>query len=189
MIFPRSFYSIDFTIVAERLLPPFMRQSKQLAWLKSLLTPMQEIRDNLIDVYYYDGGVCLLDGSDNFGLNERLKYNSQTILLEFILNKEFAVVSAPFIYIENFVGGLDTIYLTDVSTGDVPAYVGDSPNQVDTLFIANEDEYLPAYDFTVWVPLALYNTLGATNPERSARVQTEVNKYKLIGVTNNIATY
>lgn len=189
MIFPRSFYSINFEIVAERLLPPFMRQPKQLSWLKSLLTPLQEARDNFFDVYYYDGGVSILDGTDNFGLNERLKYNSQTILLEFILNKEFGVVAAPFIYIQNFVGGLDTVYLTDEITGDVPTYVGDSPNQVDTVFIANEDEYSPANDFTVFVPIALYTTLGTTNPERDARVQKEVNKYKLIGVTNNIQSY
>ncbi len=189
MIFPRSFYSIDFKIVAERLLPPFMRQPKQLSWINSLLTPLQEARDNFFDVYYYDGGVSILDGSDNFGLNERLKYNSQTILFEYILNKEFGVVSAPFIYIENFVGGLDTVYLTETTSASPPTYFGDSPNQVDTIFIGNEEDYIPAFDFTVWVPLALYNSLGASIAERTARVQFEVNKYKIVGVNNNIQTY
>ena len=188
MINPRSFYNVDYTMAGERLSPPFIRQPKYLAWIKSILTPLQQLRDNIFNTYYYDGGTDFTTGLTNFGLNERLKYNSQTILFEYYLNKKFNITSAPFIYIKNFVGGLDTVYLTD-QNGDIPTYVGDSPNQVDTIFIANEDEYLPDNDFTVFVPTAVYTTLGASNPERDAVVQIEVDKYKIIGTKNNITAY
>jgi hypothetical protein len=189
MIFNREFYSIDFELVAERLLPPFLRTPISLAWIRSILKPLQQLRDSNIDAYYYDGGVDITTGNTAVGLNERLKYNSQTILLEYILNKHFSVVSSPFIYIDNAVSSTDINYVSSVGDGFVPLYVGDSPNDANTVFLGSESDYFPAFDFTVYVPTAVFNTLGSTLAERQARVQAEVNKYKLIGVNNTVTNY
>ena len=188
MIFPKSFYDVDFTILSEKVTPPFLRKPKMLAWLTSLLAPLQNVRNEFFEKYYYNGGANFLN-TNTISVDERLKYNSQTILLEFILNKAFGITTAPLIFIVNATGFADTEFLSSVTSGDVPSYWGDSPNDSDTVFLQNEIEYLPAFDFTVYVPLAVYNTLGTTNPQRDARVQKEVDKYKIIGTTNNIISY
>ena len=189
MIFPKSFYDIDFKIVAERLSPPFARAVKFLAWFNSLLTPLQQTRDELFEKYYYLGGSNYILPGELIGLDERLKYNAQTVLFEYILNKHYGVVVAPYIYIVNHTGSLDTVYLADAVSGEPTSYWNDPPNDADTVFIGNESDYMAAYDFTVYVPAALYATLGASNPERDANVQFEVDKYKIIGTNNNIISY
>lgn len=180
-------FDINIALISERNLVPFYRQPKHLAWLKALGAPLQEYRDKIFNDYA-DGGTDY-DANEIIGVRERIKYNSQTIVLEAVLNKHFGVIVAPFIYIQNGISIEQEIFLTDSGDGYLPIYFGDSPNDVDTIYIGEEVDYNPAYDFIVYVPSALYATLGASNPERTARVQEQVDKYKLIGVINNIATY
>lgn len=180
-------FDINIALTSERILVPDYRQAKQLAWLKALGTPLQEFHDKIFNDFS-DGGTDW-DGNAIIGIRERMRYNSQTMFLEWILNKHFGVTSAPFIYIQNGISVESEIFLTEDGDGYYPVFISESPNDVDTVYIGDVSDYSPENDFTVYVPSALYATLGASNPERTARVQKEVDKYKLIGINNNVATY
>ena len=56
-------------------------------------------------------------------------------------------------------------------------------------YSTNESELLSGIDFTVFVPTAIYNTLGTDATQKDASVQSQVDKYKAYGVNNNINTY
>ena len=80
-----AIYDVTYSLISERLLPPFKRTPILLAYLNAALTPLQTLRDWIFNDYYNGG--TEIDGSGTvIGINERLKYNSQTILLEYILN-------------------------------------------------------------------------------------------------------
>ncbi len=46
-----SVYDIDFGKITEALLPPKFREAKWIAWLKSLITPLQWTKDNTFDKF------------------------------------------------------------------------------------------------------------------------------------------
>lgn len=182
-------YDINFKILSERITPPFLRKPVLLAWFAALLKPVQELRDNIFSDYA-NGGFDFIVNNSVFGIRERVKRNAQTIAFENTLNREFAVLTAPLIYIRNFVGSQDLVYLTDETSGYTPSFWDQPPNTAnETVFMGNEIDYLPDFDFIVYVPNGIFVTLGTTLAERKARVQSEVDKYKISGTTNDVLPY
>lgn len=127
--------------------------------------------------------------NENFiGASERVKYNSQIILLEYALNKWYRndTISDQ-IYIENvtnvslqFVMSNDSVYSSVMPN--------DSNNQIQ--YMGNAPTYpLTDYDFIVWVPNAIFNTLGSDTVTRTKNVESFVNKYVLSGVKYRIGNY
>ena len=123
---------------------------------------------------------------DNFiGANQRVKFNSQIIVLEHALNKWYQVSAissqiyiginiAPNVFVMGNSGATsskmpnDSVFMLD--------YLGVTPN-----FAATE--------FTVYVPAALYATLGTNATNRENNVRRFVDKYKISGITYNVTTY
>lgn len=127
--------------------------------------------------------------NDNlFGLDERVKYNSQIILLEKALNRWYLIDSgSDQIYIENntniqnvFVMGLDSQYSSTMSkdSNAMETYMGLAPTYPDV-----------SYDYIVWVPTTVYNALGSDNTNRTNNITNFVNKYNLSGLKFKIDTY
>jgi len=127
--------------------------------------------------------------NENFiGAKERIKYNSQIIVLEYALNKFFrntlAVAPTTQIYIVN------TPVVSNFFVGQTGDYSSKIPNlsQYQTDYVPNVPT-INAYDFTIMFPVALYTSLGPTANDREKRVRKFVDKYKLSGITYTITTY
>jgi hypothetical protein len=124
---------------------------------------------------------------DNYiGIDERIKYNSQIIILEYALNRWF-MNTAPndLIYIE-----------TNVVTNQF--LLGGSSQTSGTM--ANNSAYQPyfmgntysatQYDFTVYFPIALFNGLPPTlNADKEKMIRNVVDKYNLAGMNYDIQTF
>lgn len=122
---------------------------------------------------------------NHIGVRERVKYNSQKILFEFALNRWFNVLAAPLIYIQN-----NTIYtgtmVMDRSSTDSSVIARDS--NYSQSYMGNN----PAYNniaFTIFVPLAVFNALAATNTERENIIRNFADKYVLAGIIYDVQTY
>jgi hypothetical protein len=135
-----------------------------------------------------DNTVYWVKINDNFiGASERAKYNSQKIVFEYALNKWFRVPSGdPQIYIVNniiassaFLMGATGTYSSAMASGSVfsTSYMGASYS-VATLF-----------DYTIYVPLAVFNAQGTTIPNRETTIRNFADIYNLIGMKYNIITY
>jgi hypothetical protein len=127
--------------------------------------------------------------NDNcFGIDMRIKMNSQIILLEYYLNHWFFVDSGTDqIYIENntnvsdvFVMGTSSTYSSTMPKNSTysETFMGLAPTYPDV-----------SYDFIVWVPSALFTTLGSDYTNRYNSVAQVVDKYKLAGTRYKIDTY
>jgi len=127
--------------------------------------------------------------NDNFiGTNERVKINSQIILLEYYLNKWYNVSTlSDQIYIENIkeISNIFQMSISSIYSSTMPlnsnyseTYMGLEPTYPDV-----------SVDFNVCVPIALYTTLGDNNDNRDNNIKNIIDKYKLSGIRYKIETY
>lgn len=129
---------------------------------------------------------------DNFiGLNERILYNGEKIVMEYALNRWFGTI------FRQPGTGLSDIYL---STNAKPLAVfrfGVAENISSSFFlnrstegIMNADAALSSFfNLTIFIPVAVYNALDPLAPNREAIVRNFVDKYIYAGITYEITTY
>ena len=211
-----AIYDVTYSLICERLLPPFKRTPILLAYLNAALTPLQTLRDWIFNDYYNGG--TEIDGSGTvIGINERLKYNSQTILLEYILNNALGTATITidnsdptiinykyffqdseiaiddtlnqYLYLNN--GDNNALYLFQES--EQPTYFdGDVYIQRDTVtpyIMYLSGDFLLTYDFTINISSAEYTALGDSDTIRTGLIEGETDKYNLTGVNYRILTY
>ncbi len=125
---------------------------------------------------------------DNFiGANERIKYNSQIIVLEYALNLWFLVPTTdPQIYIENndwsppFLMGEENTYLMSSNLADNSIF-SDS---------AMGNTFTGASEFTIYFPVLLFAALSpALTSDKEKVIRNFVDKYRMAGITYTITTY
>lgn len=127
--------------------------------------------------------------NENFiGTDERIKINSQIILLEYYLNRWYNIDSlSDQIYIQNLT------YVNNVFVmGNSSTYSSTMPNDSnysETFMGLNPTYPNTSYDFVVWIPNAVWTTLGTNFDNRYNNVAKIVDKYKLSGIKYLIDTY
>lgn len=126
--------------------------------------------------------------NDNFiGVDERILYNSQKIVFEYSLNKWFgAPSSSPQIYIVN-----NTVAGSSFLLGETSLFSSVLAN--DSIFSTTylSDVYTPTavYDYTIFVPVAVFNAQGTTTANRETAIRNFADKYNLIGMKYSVVTY
>jgi hypothetical protein len=125
------------------------------------------------------------------GVDERIKYNSQIIVLEYALNRYYLVPPTdPQIYIEN--NSSATPFFVMGNTGQTSSnMVNDSSISVAiTAWMGNVPTFpTPAPPFTVFVPTSLFATLGLTVQDQENNIRQFVDKYKLGGLTYSVEQF
>ena len=119
------------------------------------------------------------------GTDERVKYNGQKMVLEYVLNRYLntTATTIPTIYITNNVVDVNGFYMGfGNGQGDL-GEMGNASTQDDFLGISYT---LNQYAFTIYVPAALYATLGTTAVNRENRVRNVADKYVIAGMSYNI---
>jgi hypothetical protein len=125
--------------------------------------------------------------SNFIGLNERGKYNSQIIIFELHLNKWFFnEVSLNRIYIKTNTL-TNNIFAMDNSSLN-SSYM--SSNSIfSTDFMPNVASFPEQFNFTIYFPTSLYNSLESTNINRDKIIRNYADNYVLAGINYNIITY
>lgn len=127
--------------------------------------------------------------NDNFiGVEERLKYNSQIILLEYALNRWYMVDNtSDQIYIENNYNVNNAFVMGN--SGQYSSAMANNSN-AQNYFLGNAYTYPDvSYNYTIYVPLALFTTLGTSAANREYNVRSFVDKYNLAGIKYKVTTY
>lgn len=127
--------------------------------------------------------------NDNFrGVDERVKINSQIILLEYYLNKWYNIDSiSDQIWLQN-----NTDIITAFLMGNSSQYSSTMPNNSiysETFMGLNTTYPNVTYDFIVWVPSAVWLSIGSNDVNRYNNIANIVDKYKLSGIKYLIDTY
>jgi len=133
---------------------------------------------------------------DSFiGCRERVKYTGAKISIEFALNRYFKLVTTlPFlganhttqIYITNNASSSNNFWLSNGGLNARTSYLSNGSNQ--RYFLGNA--YTPAsYNFTIYVPIALFNSLGTTTANREGVIRSVADKQVQCGKIYNIITY
>lgn len=116
------------------------------------------------------------------GTDERVKYSAQKLLFEYALNK-FFITSG--IYITNNFIDVGDVFVMDTDSTESSVMPLDSFYQED--YIDLTATYASGiYDYTIFVPISDYTTLGAS---ANAIIRTFADKYNLAGMQYDIQTY
>jgi hypothetical protein len=124
------------------------------------------------------------------GVDERITYNHVKLSLEYALNKRFQTTfnQPPLIsdiYITTNSKGINPFIVADTEAESSPSYRDGS-----TEFIVNSYTVgATFYNFTVYVPLAVYNGVSTSAAARENIFRTFINRYNTIGINYNIQTY
>lgn len=125
-----------------------------------------------------------------FGTENRIRINSQKLVLEYALNTWFGTtfLQPP---------GVSDIFISNIpSTGIAPFLVGTSginSSYTTTVssdaFIGINASFSQSSAFAVHVPIAVFNALGDTDSIRENIIREFVNKFVLCGVNYDVLTY
>ena len=116
------------------------------------------------------------------GSDERVKYSAQKLLFEYALNK-FFITSG--IYITNNFIDVGDVFVMDTDSTESSVMPLDSFYQEDYMDLTAT--YASGiYDYTIFVPIADYTTLGSS---ANAIIRTFADKYNLAGMQYDIQTY
>lgn len=116
------------------------------------------------------------------GSDERIKYSAQKLLFEYALNKFF--ISSG-IYITNNFIDVGDVFVMDTDSTESSVMPLDSFYQEDYMDLTAT--YASGiYDYTIFVPIADYTTLGSS---ANAIIRTFADKYNLAGMQYDIQTY
>lgn len=223
-----SIYSIDFAKRVVQLLPPDKRMGKHVAWMKTLMKPLQWFRDLWFGEYLtgttaapWNSGVTyakyarvrysksvyesLVDDNlnkvptdtafwmqvqENFiGLQERIQYNGQKLVLEFALNKWFDTTfrqppAQPDIYITRNQISQPVFRVA----GDEEASSASFGNG-STEFVINQYSFASQPNFTINIPTAVYNSLDPSGQNNENIIRDFANRYVPAGLLYTIQTY
>jgi hypothetical protein len=129
---------------------------------------------------------------DNFiGVIDRAKFSAEDLKFEYALNLWFDTTfrQPPL---------TSDIYINDLNSNLVDFFVGYQENESSEIvaingeaisFIQSANPTYGAADFSINIPLAIFNALGASNPEREAVVRRFADQINTAGLTYTINTY
>lgn len=127
---------------------------------------------------------------ENFiGLFERITYNGQKLVLEYALNKWFGTTFRQPPSVSDIYVSTNTIGTPFFRVGDVETISSSSRNDGSSEFVINSYTVALQYNFTIFVPVAVYNALDPLMANNEAIFRAFANKYIPAGLTYNITTY
>ncbi|MEO6901557.1 MAG: hypothetical protein ABI241_00555 [Bacteroidia bacterium] len=118
------------------------------------------------------------------GARERIMYNSQVILYEYALNKYFLVTAAPYIYISNNISSSFFVMGASSSTSSNMA-----ANSLYSSTYMGINYSVTSNNFTIYVPSALFATLGTNDANRINAIRAFADQYVLAGINYNVIQY
>lgn len=165
-----SIYNLNMQNVVTEYLPPDKREPVEISWLTALLAPLQTLHNDTYLVYrpYITG---------------RAKQNGQRIILEDVLNTTFGVVGPQFIYIDNSGNNILPKIFFNESEALPPTYLHNESELSTPFYLHNESEITNNRNFVVFVPLAVFNVVGAI------AISEEVDRLRPYSTFYTIQTY
>jgi hypothetical protein len=123
------------------------------------------------------------------GSNERASYNAQKMLFEYALNKFFLVDPYP----------ADQIYITNrvyygnpflMSTSGAASSTMPINSTYSTTYLGSAYTFTTGvYDYTIYVPIAVFNNQGSNDANREQAIRNFADKYNLAGMIYLVETY
>lgn len=131
----------------------------------------------------------MLVQSNFVGLSERILYTGQKLTFEYALNKWFGTTfrqppSVSDIYITN-----NTVPIAPFRVGLTSAVSSSVGISSSTEFVGQTSQYASAINFTINVPVAIYNALDSNPANRDKIFRAFADKYVAAGMVYQIQTY
>lgn len=123
---------------------------------------------------------------NRIGVLERVRYNSQKMIFEYGLNRWFDIDSGdPQIYITR--NSSTTSFLLGGQTGLTSSVLVNNSAYA-TSYLSNTFTY-NAYNYTIYVPIAVYTALASNNTDRENVIRSFADRYNLAGMRYNVVSY
>ena len=152
-------YIINFFNFAKQILPPFLRKTRQLDWLRALLKPLQNLHTAM----------------HNFmrGIRYRIGFNGQVIYLEHILNDYHDDILRRIFIADGNVLGLPLYVYNKLEAR--PKFIRNKSEAAALVYLRNRSEYNSSSDFDVNVPSVILT------PELAQQIRALIMQYRIAG--------
>lgn len=142
---------------------------------------------NINVIPYGNESTWLLINKDFVGIDAKVHFNGQKMIFEYVLN----------LYLNTTATTIPLIYTTRNPVDTNGFYLGvDGDSSFGELGLdSNQNDYLGTsytigqYAMTIYVPLALYNSLASSSSDRESRVRNIADRYVVAGINYSISTY
>lgn len=136
-----------------------------------------------------DTTLWLLYQMDFIGVDERLMYNGEKVVLEYALNKRFnTTFRQP--------NDVSDIYIGTNPSGIFPFIVGGVEDISSSVFLDYSEQFIiddytfgEVVNFAIYVPIATWTDLSTDVDARDKIIRGFVDLYNIVGTTYNIITY
>ena len=159
------FYDFDIVDIINKQLPTRKKGVILLDWLYALIKPLKTSQLDFIT--YKDATI------------KELSYNSQTMMLEKLLNDE-ADNTLRRIYIDTIFENKESQHLFNLGE-DTGLFIYNKSENQDKTYLYSRSELILDFDFTIYVPLGLEDS--------EPRIRALADKYKLAGIRYKIIYY
>lgn len=156
-------YTWNIRFWVERILPSFLRKPIQIAWIYSLLKPLDDLNQDFLDKVLF--------------LDRKSKFNSQQMKFAHVLNDVFDSSSRR-IRVETVSKSVQATYIFLSSENETPEYVFLASEGQTPLYLRTKQELDELKGFVVYVPSSLSS--------EEARLKSWINYYKLADKTYKI---
>lgn len=144
------------------------------------------VENNVVGIDPPNDSYWILINKKFIGIDEQLKYTSQIITFEYLLNKWFFITgSSPKIYITNNAPLFQPMLMGN--SGQTSSTMANN-SQYSQYFMANNPTYT-FNDFTINIPIAVYNAQGTSPLSRENAIRNYADKFVLSGMTYTVVTY
>lgn len=164
-----SLFVINWRNVVINLLPSFLRSKSLVDFITALLEGLKIKSSEWL--------------SFDLDVRKRAKFNSQIVVLRAALNDIFDVTSSPFILVETTLSTGQIVYFYNESEAITPTHFHNDIESKPVYFYNSSEVSTNTTAFVVKIPIGIYTA------ELERRVKSEVNTYKLSGLTFSIETY
>lgn len=147
----------------------------------------EALQNSTGEIPFENTAYWLLINKDFVGCDVRVKFNSDKIVFEYVLNKYLNTTptTIPTIYTTRNQVDSNGFYM-GVDGDGLFGELGTDENQNDFLGTTYS---LGQYAMTIYVPLALYTSLATTAADREAIVRNIADKYVMAGIVYEVVTY
>lgn len=187
-------FDIDFQIQTENLITPTKRKPTTLDFMGSIAENLQYLRDNFLGDYRLGSAYPAYSGGTAYVPYDRVQWTDMGVYENIVAStgvdpSGMAASVATWRKLQDNYLGVNTrvqyngqiiIFLSAVN-----AWFGVTVAPL--IYLVNNNS--AGLGFTLFVPVAVYNALGATNPDRERRFREFSDKYAVAGLVYQITTY
>lgn len=189
-----NLYDIDFNLQTENLLNPLHRAQENLDYIGSIAADIQYSRDNILGNYKEGAVYPAYSNAVNYVAGDRVIFTDKGVYENLVpcvgVDPSGNILSTTnWRKLQDNYLGVDTRKMYNGQIIVLVKALNEWFNVTSSPYIYLVNNNFPGLGFDLYIPLAVYNGIASTNPDRDTAIRQFTDKYAIAGIVFQINTY